>query len=687
MNFKNIVLILLFLSLSTLYSNNRIAYVYYVEGESFIKNDKVHLQSKEAISGREIYSGDIIKVKNNSRCSIYFHDKTAQIVIGENSRIQIIQTDLSKEIKIEQGSVYVHNLLNPSEKFYIITHNNQFFLENDRVWISSDFFNGDKLFSLDYPINVFNKVNKKSLYFDNNIVHYYFNSGKILYSNVIDSIVPSYVLDRINDNIYEISNISLKKGDLIPIYGDRIRQNIDESVMKYTFGFSSLQLNDESYFSLNFYPQYKHNNLSFGFNFDPFFTSSGELLDNDWDDEFDFIDRFYLNFYHSENTKNNEMYLHYGKINNLSFAQGYLLKNFNNSFDYPRMKNSGLHINYKFDDDFMNFELAIPNFSDLMYSGGVISARTSLYISHRFPLTLGLGLVADINQMSFVENQYNVDFNKKRSVYGAEFDFYYELFKINNIDVSIYGEFAGIWFPESVYYVLFDDANNVANDLRYRKGVWGVCAPGVHIDFNRRLEIKLSYNQNSALFIPSYFNSNYLSNRGRYYNNTLDFPLVDQQIDLLEKYQIDGRNDEFVIPKDLYPLLFQNEGFSAYQVKGFTTEIEYNIRNYLEFNLLSAVYIEESSESNTFYSIDCNLGIKDNFIRGVSFINFYYSNTFFSKLSDKERLNLGMNLGVELPFRLSLILDMGQLYYNSSLSNNNLDQMLNTSISINYRFR
>ena len=122
-------------------------------------------------------------------------------------------------------------------------------------------------------------------------------------------------------------------------------------------------------------------------------------------------------------------------------------------------------------------------------------------------------------------------------------------------------------------------------------------------------------------------------------------------------------------------------------MKGFTTEIEYNIRNYLEFNLLSAVYIEESSESNTFYSIDCNLGIKDNFIRGVSFINFYYSNTFFSKLSDKERLNLGMNLGVELPFRLSLILDMGQLYYNSSLSNNNLDQMLNTSISINYRFR
>ena len=124
MNFKNIILIFLFSSLSTLFSDDRIAYVYYVEGESFIKNNKVHLESKEAISGRAIYSGDVIKVKNNSLCSIYFDDKTAQIVIGENSRVQIIDTDLSKEIKIEQGSVYVHNLLNPSEKFYVITNNN-----------------------------------------------------------------------------------------------------------------------------------------------------------------------------------------------------------------------------------------------------------------------------------------------------------------------------------------------------------------------------------------------------------------------------------------------------------------------------------------------------------------------------------------------------------------------------------
>ena len=77
---------------------------------------------------------------------------------------------------------------------------------------------------------------------------------------------------------------------------------------------------------------------------------------------------------------------------------------------------------------------------------------------------------------------------------------------------------------------------------------------------------------------------------------------------------------------------------------------------------------------------------KDNFIKGISFINLYYSNIFFAKISDKERMSFGLNLGVDLPLRLSLILDIGQVYYDSILIDNNLDQMINTSIGFRYNF-
>ena len=81
--------------------------MYYTEGDSYIKNNKVHLQYKKNIIGREIYSGDIIKVNEGAICSIYFEDGKTQLVIDSNSRVQIIQTDMSKEIKINQGSVYI----------------------------------------------------------------------------------------------------------------------------------------------------------------------------------------------------------------------------------------------------------------------------------------------------------------------------------------------------------------------------------------------------------------------------------------------------------------------------------------------------------------------------------------------------------------------------------------------------
>jgi len=687
MKFKNILFILSVNLFSFIFANDRIAYVYYIEDKVYIKNNIVDIQYKEAIPGRAIYSGDIIKTNNKSQCTIHFEDKSSQIIINENSRIQIIETDLSREIKIENGSVYIHNLNTTDNKFYVLTNINQYFLENDRVWISSDFHEGDKFYSLDYPVNVFNKINERSVFFDEGKVHYQFNNGKMMFSNIIDNVVPEYIVDKLDDDIYLFSNVEFIQGDLIPIYGKRIRPNQEQSLMSYSFDFSSVQLNSESFFRLGFNPKYKYNNLAVGFNFDPIFSSSGDMLDGDWSDPIDFINRLYVNYYYSNNDKDNEVYLHYGQRDDVTFSQGYLLNTFSNKLDYPRIRNSGLFLDYKFDDDFMTFQLAIPDIGSFSSSGGIIAARTSLYVSHKFPLTLGLAVVADINQMSFIKEQYNMDFDKKRNVYGLSFDFYYELFKIKNIDFSIYGEFVGLWYPESIYYVLYDNADNVANDLRYRKGVWGIKSPGLHIDFNNRLEVKLSYNHNSALFMPSYFNSNYLMNRARYYTGELSFPLVNQQINLLNDYQLPNRPDEYMVPKDLYPILYQNKGFSPYQVNGLTMEVDYNIRNYLGINVLTSIYIENSTTSDMFYSLDCELRILDNFIKRISFVKLYYSNTFFTKFSDMERMTFGLNLGVKLPLRLSLIIDTGQVYYNDlNLVDNNLNQMNNTSIGIKYKF-
>ena len=65
-----------------------------------------------------------------------------------------------------------------------------------------------------------------------------------------------------------------------------------------------------------------------------------------------------------------------------------MINRVSNSIDYPRKINSGLHLKYIFDIDFMDLDILIPSVRDFGNDGGVIAARTSLYISHNFPLTL-----------------------------------------------------------------------------------------------------------------------------------------------------------------------------------------------------------------------------------------------------------------------------------------------------------
>ena len=63
------------------------------------------------------------------------------------------------------------------------------------------------------------------------------------------------------------------------------------------------------------------------------------------------------------------------------------------------------------------------------------------------------------------------------------------------------------------------------------------------------------------------------------------------------------------------------------------------------------------------------------------------THTFFSKISDSYRSNLGLEAEVKLPSRLSLIINLGQVYYDSKIVNDNdIDKMMNSGINLKYNF-
>ena len=417
-------------------------------------------------------------------------------------------------------------------------------------------------------------------------------------------------------------------------------------------------------------------------------SPSGNDLDNYWDDAYDFLDKLSIDYSYFRNK--NQMYLNFGPVKDLSFASGYMINRISNSIDYPRKINSGLHLKYIFDTDFMDLNILIPSIRDFGNNGGIISARTSLYISHNFPLTLGLGLIVDINQFSDISESLNKNV-KERSVYGAEIDFNYNLISDLDFDVNIFSEFVGLWYPEYNYYLLFD-GQNVSNDLRWRKGTWGISGPGVSVELENRYLFKFSFNYNSATFIPNYFNSTYLYNRARYYKGILDYPMIQKQIDYLNNNFLigdscsAGQECEYLIPKDVYPILVNNDGFSGFNTYGFTTEFSYKFQSYISASLMTSVFVEDSDNSSSYYSFQSSVDINEGYIRNLNYLKFYFSNIYFSQLSDKYRSAYGIETEVKLPMSLSLIINLGQVYYDKNLLTNDIDKMTNSDISIKYSF-
>ena len=682
---KNIYLV--FISLIFSFSNNKIGYVHYIEGECYIKNNQTDDKYFKVFIGTDIYNNDYIKSNDNSNCIIRFNDDQTHLFIESNSIVVLDDDNLSREIDLVKGSLYIKNLFNENKRVYAFTSNNQIYIANNRLWVSSSKLANDYIFSLDDNLDVYNKNYQKIINVQKrNLLH--IENKSYTYINNEDDIVPKYILNDSYDFNFNNKIIQLKKYDMIPIYGDRIRNMRIVEPYRVSFDFGTKILNNDSHVKVGIYPSYIYRNLSIKANIESFVSPSGNDLDNYWDDGFDLLDKLSINYSYYRNK--NQMYFNFGPIEDVSFASGYMINRISNSIDYPRKINSGINLKYIFDTDFMDLDILIPSIRDFGNDGGVIAARTSLYISHNFPLTIGFGLVADINQFSSISESLNKN-AKKRSVYGVEIDYNYNLISNLDLDVNIFGEFVGLWYPEYNYYVLFD-GENVSNDLRWRKGTWGVSGPGVSVELENRYIFKFSFNYNSATFIPNYFNSTYLYNRARYYKGILDYPMIQKQIDYLnDNFLIGdscaaGQECEYLIPKDVYPILVNNDGFSGFNTFGFTTEFKYKFQSYLSASLMMSVFIEDSDNSNSYYSFQSSVDIAEGYIRNLNSLKFYFSNIYFSELSDKYRSTYGIETEVKLPMSLSLIINLGQVYYDKNLLTNDIDKMTNSNISIKYSF-
>ena len=687
--------ILFMFTFSVLQAVDNVGFTSFVDGTCQIENLENNRITNQLL-GSSILNYDIISSGKNSSCDIMFTDQVTKVHLEENTKIKISTEKFSRIIRLFYGNIYIENAKSEI-KTYIQTSHNDIYINDNKIWISTN-REYDRLFGIKTFVDIYNHLSKSSI-IATPIVHYQIASnGDISFDENLN-LIPSYV---INENyIYQnkISSsefpIHLNSYDLIPVYEKRRRPIFNNNGIKYRIASGFRYMDSKSYLSISFSPKFWYYNLKITGNFDVYIDSEKEIFNN-WDNGWDLLQKINIDYIY--NVDYNRLSVKLGSISKISFGHGYLVNNLSNNFDYPYQRNFGIQINYKLDNDFMKFKFIIPSIEDFVINGeGIIGMHTSLFTSHRFPLTVGLGFIIDFNQFSQADDIYNFSTQSpniiKREVSAAEFDFNINLVKKMNLDISLYGEFVGIWYPDYIYYEQSEGIMPYDDDKRYRKGTWGIMAPGLSIKLNNRLEMKFALNYNSAAHIPAYFNSNYLYNKSIYYDsntaitfNSLKFNLLIEQIDMLNEFSINQDGTEFIYPKEIYPIIIPTL-FNAFPVFGFTSEFKFNYNDKVDISALSSLFVQQTEvvEAGTYYSVQSIVSIKDNVIKSISFMDFYLSNIFFWGTDDLEGLLFGSKVGFKLPFGMSLIFDVGQVYYDANLSDDK-KEMINIGLDFGISF-
>ena len=706
-----------------LFSNNqlKIGTIYNADGHVQIISSDKDIGASKAIVGKSIYSNDIIRTTSSSNCKIIYDDKKTMLIIDSSSEVKLSDAKKTRSIHLNYGSSYIRNVSKNQKKIMVFTESSQIKVNASQLWINS-IIGADEIYIISGSSEVFNYNKKSKIKIDQGYVAYSYKDGffeSIIFSKTD---IPEYVNDklllsfnqRLNPFPFKVNNIDYRPHDLIPLFGiGRWTQRTDVSPegLGVDFNAGLTDISNVKYNKIGIYPRYHSENFKIKFNLDGYFGPQSNL--NSIEGVFDLLD--YLSYMQISNSRNNFIF-QVGSIHGLTFGHGNILKEYSNMLDSPRNRKAGAYLFWRTDNRDISLDMFTSSIEEFGRGGGLFGLHASLFLSERFPLTLGFSYVQDLNQFSGLEDLtedqdvLNSTSDWSRSVKAMGIDYTFDLFNNFFFDGYLFGEGVGIFFPKTVYYIRnefsFEEEANpntvayedlVADMLFERGGTWEIIN-GIKLKYRNNWDIKASFNISSAIHMPQYFGSTYEFERVRYsqavFNSTQGASSFDSMFsDFGYSLTADDQEiDKFLFPKEIYMMFNSNQ--IKYPALGGAIDLTYHFRNIIDLNL-SISYYQEMADANleddTFYNYHISADLLDNVLEGVSMGRMYYTQFFTSEPFSgeyNENLLRGIQIGVKLWKNISLLVDVHDVFYDIDLSDSNykVELIRTATAEIEFRF-
>ena len=680
MNRISYLFLLIFFINSLFSKNEEVGIVDEIEGEITIKPATTDIIPGSVITGRSLYSGDIIHSGENGKMQISLTGSNNKITLFGLSKLQINKEGSSFQLELNYGDLFAQFSNDHINSFTIITQSSQIIQNEGELWITRNFTNDDHVFSILGDAQILNSSTSTELKIEmgNRVISDLEGFGNKM--EITEKMLPPEIFNQYNNNRYikeEAAAFTVMNyfSDDSSFTRTLFNEKEKRDPFKVSLEVGAVSIAGEPYTKVSILPLYFGNRFHFGYNISGFLGISDTAANLN---TFSTLSQLLAPMTFQYESSNKYYKLKLGQIKNLTFGHGMLIKRYTNTINYPVQQDGGMVLNFKSDAGNYAGELFTSSIGELSNGGGLVGIYGS---GAKLPYRFGVGFVSDLNQFSSVSDSiWNGITPHKRSISGYQLDITYELKSDLRNDIYLFGEFTTLNYANEIRYIRSEiSGEDTIKQGFERQSSFGIMAPGIWWKIGNHRDIKIAFNFVSSLYMSPFFSETYNLERMHYIPasvlDTLEknepYSEDEKWLTMITENYIDSNSTGYYLPKDVYALLDPTK--NVHNKIGVSMEYSYQYRNLYNYSFDISILkeIESTDTPTTYYTFGIDLLIQEGLIQGISecglYFNQYFTSELFNTSNYSENMVLGGKLGIKLRHNISLRIYRHDVFYDCNL--------------------
>ena len=680
MNRISYLFLLIFFINSLFSKNEEVGIVDEIEGEITIKPATTDIIPGSVITGRSLYSGDIIHSGENGKMQISLTGSNNKITLFGLSKLQINKEGSSFQLELNYGDLFAQFSNDHINSFTIITQSSQIIQNEGELWITRNFTNDDHVFSILGDAQISNSSTSTELKIEmgNMVISDLEGFGNKM--EITEKMLPPEIFNQYNNNLYikeEAAAFTVMNyfSDDSSFTRTLFNEKEKRDPFKVSLEVGAVSIAGEPYTKVSILPLYFGNRFHFGYNISGFLGISDTAANLN---TFSTLSQLLAPMTFQYESSNKYYKLKLGQIKNLTFGHGMLIKRYTNTINYPVQQDGGMVLNFKSDAGNYAGELFTSSIGELSNGGGLVGIYGS---GAKLPYRFGVGFVSDLNQFSSVSDSiWNGITPHKRSISGYQLDITYELKSDLRNDIYLFGEFTTLNYANEIRYIRSEiSGEDTIKQGFERQSSFGIMAPGIWWKIGNHRDIKIAFNFVSSLYMSPFFSETYNLERMHYISasvlDTLEknepYSEDEKWLTMITENYIDSNSTGYYLPKDVYALLDPTK--NVHNKIGVSMEYSYQYRNLYNYSFDISILkeIESTDTPTTYYTFGIDLLIQEGLIQGISecglYFNQYFTSELFNTSNYSENMVFGGKLGIKLRHNISLRIYRHDVFYDCNL--------------------